>query len=209
MRVITFLLCLWVWPSAAAGQTVPAPAPPAAAASAESDVLVELVTVLGRIVIAVDVGRAPVTAANFLRYVDGRFYDGARFHRVSRVGGAGPAPPGALESIQAGVDPSREADRFPAIALERTRDTGLTHVAGAVSMARTPRADSARAEFFILLADQPELDHGGRLFADRQGAAVFGRVVEGLDIARRIQWQPAADQTLMPPVLIIRAGRVR
>jgi peptidyl-prolyl cis-trans isomerase A (cyclophilin A) len=208
---MAWLLCLCMWlPAAdAVAQTVPAPAAPAATAPADTEVLVELVTVLGRIVIAVDEARAPVTAANFLRYVDGRFYDGARFHRVSRVGGAGVAPRGALESIQAGVDPSRETDRFPPIALERTKDTGLRHVAGVVSMARTPRADSARAEFFILLADQPELDHGGSLFADRQGAAVFGRVVEGLDIARRIQWQPAVDQKLMPPVLIIRASRVR
>lgn len=187
---------------------VQAPAPQSMVAEA-GEVRVEIVTVLGRIVIAVDAARAPITSANFLRYVDARLYDGARFHRVARVGGPGAeAPPDALQSIQAGVDPSRQLDRFDPIPLESTRETGLRHVTGTVAMARGPRADSARAEFFILLGDQPGLDHGGGLFADRQGTAAFGRVVVGLDVARRIQWQPAADGALTPPVLIIRATRV-
>jgi peptidyl-prolyl cis-trans isomerase A (cyclophilin A) len=200
MRLFVLSACLGA--SLAWTQAAPGPAP------SGEPVLVELNTVLGRIVIAVDVARAPVTAANFLRYVDAGHYDGARFHRVWRPGGdAGPAF--ALESIQAGLDPLRDPDRLAPIPQERTADTGLLHKAGVVSMARGPRADSARAEDFILLADEPGLDHGGTLYADRQGAAAFGRVVEGLEIARRIQWQPAAAQALTPPVLIIRAARRR
>jgi peptidyl-prolyl cis-trans isomerase A (cyclophilin A) len=76
-------------------------------------------------------------------------------------------------------------------------------------MARTQAADSARAGFFIVLADQPSLDFGGKTFDDGQGAAVFGRVVEGLDVVRRIQQQPARQQVLTPPVAILRALRER
>jgi peptidyl-prolyl cis-trans isomerase A (cyclophilin A) len=113
-----------------------------------------------------------------------------------------------MELIQGGIDPARRAEGWPAVPLERTRDTGLRHVAGTVSMARGA-PDSATSDFFILLDDQPSLDFGGLRFDDGQGAAAFGRVVHGLDVVRVIQQQPVDQQRLAPPVPILKAHRVR
>jgi peptidyl-prolyl cis-trans isomerase A (cyclophilin A) len=174
--------------------------PPSRGPGAAVEVLVRLETALGPIRIAVNTTHAPATAANFLRYVDAGFYDGGRFHRAST------AP---LQLVQGGVNPDRDGDRFEPIPLERTSVTGLRHVAGAVSMARSPAADSARAEFFIVLDYAPALDFGGKTFDDGQGAAVFGRVIDGLDVVRRIQQLPARQQALTRPVTILRASRDR
>ncbi len=86
--------------------------------------------------------------------------------------------------------------------------TGIRHVVGVVSRARAPGADTATSDFFICHNDQPSLDFGGLRFDDGQGAAAFGRVVSGLDVARTIQQQPVEAQRLTPPIAIIRASRV-
>jgi peptidyl-prolyl cis-trans isomerase A (cyclophilin A) len=158
--------------------------------------------------IAVDTVRAPITAANFLKYVDGGFYDGGRFHRATRPDNYKPAPPDRpmMEIIQGGINPARQSEAFPPIPLERTSVTGLRHVIGTVSMARGA-ADTARSDFFILLDDQPSLDFGGKRFEDGQGAAVFGRVLSGLEVVRKIQQQPVTGQNLTPPVPILKATR--
>lgn len=174
------------------------------------EVLVRLETPLGVIDLAIDTKRAPVTAANFLKYVDGAFYDGGRFHRATRPDNYTPAPPNRpmMEVVQAGINPERRRAAFPPIPLERTSVTGLRHVVGTVSMARSPDADSARSDFFICLDDQPSLDFGGMRFDDGQGAAAFGRVIGGMDVVRRIQRQPVEKQALTPPVPITKASRV-
>jgi peptidyl-prolyl cis-trans isomerase A (cyclophilin A) len=174
-------------------------------------VLVRLETPHGNIDLAVDTVRAPITAANFLKYVDGGFYDGGRFHRATRPDNYTPAPPDRpmMEIIQAGISPEKRGEQFPPIPLERTSATGLRHVRGVVSMARGTAADTARSDFFILLDDQPSLDFGGRRFEDAQGAAAFGRVVAGMDVVRKIQQEPVQAQALTPPVPILKAYRVK
>ena len=186
-------------------------APAAAQELKDGEIGVRIETALGSIDIAVDTKRAPVTAANFLKYVDGQFYDGGRFHRATRPDNYTPAPPDkpAMEIIQGGINPERRRDGFPAIPLERTSVTGLKHVVGTVSMARTPAADSARSDFFICLDDQPSLDFGGKRFDDGQGGGAFGRVVKGMDVVRRIQQQPVEKQSLTPPVTITRMSRLQ
>jgi peptidyl-prolyl cis-trans isomerase A (cyclophilin A) len=182
-----------------------------AQAVGDGEVLVRIETGLGSIDIAVDTKHAPITAANFLRYVDGKFYDGGRFHRATRPDNYTPAPPDkpAMEIIQGGIDPARRGEGFGAIALERTSVTGLKHVVSTVSMARSPAADSARSDFFICLDDQPSLDFGGKRFDDGQGGGAFGRVVKGMDVVRRIQQQPVEKQALTPPVTITRMSRIQ
>jgi peptidyl-prolyl cis-trans isomerase A (cyclophilin A) len=174
------------------------------------EVLVRLETTLGTIDLAIETKNAPITAANFLKYVDGGFYDGGRFHRATRADNYTPVPPEKpmMEIVQAGINPERRREGFPPIPLERTSVTGLKHVVGTVSMARTPAADSARSDFFICLDDQPSLDFGGKRFDDAQGAAAFGRVVRGMDVVRKIQQQPVEKQALTPPIAITRASRV-
>jgi peptidyl-prolyl cis-trans isomerase A (cyclophilin A) len=165
--------------------------------------MVELKTELGTILLEADRDRAPVTAENFLRYVRNGFYDGGRFHRTVTLGNQ-PGQRVKIEVVQAGIAPSRERDEYPPIPLERTRDTGLRHADGAVSMARA-EPDTATSDFFICIGNQPELDFGGRRNPDGQGFAVFGRVVKGMEVVRRIQAAPAEGQTLAPPVAILSA----
>ena len=188
-------------------------------AAGQDEVLVRIETVHGDIDIAVDIKHAPITAANFLKYVDGKFYDGGRFHRATRPDNYTPAPPDkpAMAIIQGGINPERRREGFEAIPLERTSVTGLKHVVGTVSMARAAGADTARSDFFICLDDQPSLDFGGKRFDDGQGGAAFARVVKGLDVVQRIQQQPTNDkgetpmarQTLAPAVTITRMSRIQ
>jgi peptidyl-prolyl cis-trans isomerase A (cyclophilin A) len=187
----------------------PVTPPPPSSAVSEGEVAVGIETSVGTFYIAVDTKRAPNTAANFLKYVDGKFYDGGRFHRATRPDNYTPAPPNRpmMNIIQGGIDPAKRSQGFPAIPLERTSVTGIKHLVGVVSMARgTP--DSATSDFFVLLDDQPSLDFGGLRFDDGQGGAAFGHVLAGLDVVRRIQQQPVDGQNLSGPVAIRRVWRI-
>jgi len=120
-----------------------------------------------------------------------------------------------IEVIQAGVNPDRAKQGFPAIALERTSVTGILHKDGVVSMARGG-PDSATSGWFICINDQPSLDFGGNRNPDGQGFGAFGRVVTGMDVARKIQAAPssatrttnAEAQRLTPPIKIVKVARV-
>lgn len=164
-----------------------------------------LQTALGGIEIEVEAERAPITAANFLRYVDAGLYDGARFHRTVRLDNQ-PDDAVLIEVVQAGLHPDRAGDEFPPIPLERTDSTGLAHRDGTVSMARLG-PDTATSDFFICIGDQPALDFGGERNPDGEGFAAFGRVIEGMEVVRRIHAAPAVGQTLRPPIGILRATR--
>jgi peptidyl-prolyl cis-trans isomerase A (cyclophilin A) len=163
-------------------------------------------TDLGEIEIEVDTVHAPVSAANFLRYVDGGLYDGGRFHRTVRPDNQG-SKPVKIDVIQGAANQERTAEFYPAIPLERTSVTGLRHRDATVSMARTT-PDSGTHEFFVCIGDQPSLDFGGARNPDGQGFAAFGRVVRGMDVVRRIQSAPAAGERLTPAVTIRSARRV-
>lgn len=167
----------------------------------DAAVVVEIVTSQGRITAEIYADRAPVTAANFLAYVDDAVFDGGSFFRTVRMDNQ-PDDSVRIEVIQGGPDRRAVRDRMrPAIPLERTRDSGLTHVDGALSMARGS-PDSGRAQFFICIGPQPSLDFAGNRNLDGQGFAVFGRVVAGMDVVRRIQGGAAEGQRLLEPVRI-------
>ena len=187
----------------------PPPPPESTFKLAEGEVAVGVRTSLGTFYIAVDTKRAPITAGNFLRYVDARMYDWGRFHRATRPDNYTAAPPNRpmMNIIQGGINPAKRNEGFPAIPLERTTLTGIKHVVGVVSMARgTP--DSATSDFFVLLDDQPSLDYGGLRFEDGQGGAAFGHVLAGLDVVKKIQQQPVDGQNLSGPVAIHRIWRL-
>jgi peptidyl-prolyl cis-trans isomerase A (cyclophilin A) len=171
------------------------PAPPHVAIETDS----------GTIVVALAPDRAPITVANFLRYVDEHRLDGSRFYRavtLQNQPAASTVP--RIEVIQGGLaDDSLR--RLPAIAHEPTSVTGLRHLDGTISMARTTPG-SASSEFFIVINDQPSLDHGGARTPDRQGFAAFGRVVRGMDVVRRIQRMPSDAG---PPQWMQSAVRIR
>ena len=162
-------------------------------------------TSLGSIEIEVDAAHAAATAANFLRYVDAGLYEGGQFHRTVRTDNqAGNKI--KIEVIQAGR--ATDAKGFAPIALERTSTTGLRHLDGTLSMARSG-PDTATSDFFICIGDQPSLDFGGQRNPDGQGFAAFGRVTKGMEIVRKIQALPADDkQKLTPPVKILKLARI-
>ena len=149
--------------------------------------------------------KAPNTVANFLKYVDGKFYDGGRFHRTVTPDNQ-PDNKVKIEVIQAGINPDKKKDEFKPIKLERTKDTGLSHKDGTISMARS-EADTATSDFFICIGDQVELDFGGKRNPDGQGFAAFGKVVKGMDVVKKIQKSPADGQALKPPVKITKVVR--
>ena len=128
---------------------------------------------------------APKTVANFLKYVDGGHFEGGRFYRVVRMGNQEQNTV-KIEVIQGGLLESGTSTKYDPIPLERTSVTGLRHRDGTLSMARSD-PDSATSEFFICINDQPSLDFGGKRNPDGQGFAAFGRVIEGMDIVRKIQ----------------------
>lgn len=185
----------------------PAPAPAQAPAPKEDLVPVAIDTNLGRIVVALDRGRAPITTANFLRYVDAHRFDGENFYRAMHSEGGG--------LIQAGVR-SDIRKLFPAVADEPTSKTGLKNVAGAISMARGA-PNTVQADFFILVTDMPGLDAGANP-DDPDGYPVFGHVIEGMDVVKKIYDAPTSPtkgegvmkgQMLDPPIKIIKAARVK
>ena len=170
-------------------------------------VRVDLVTDEGTIVLDLDRIHAPVTTANFLRYVDNRRLDGTAFYRATKV-----APGYGLIQGGARNDPRRI---FPPIALEPTTKTGLSHIDGSISMARYA-PDSATGDFFITVGALTSMDADPKQPGDNQGFAVFGHVVKGMDVVRHILAEPTSatagdgamkGQMLAKPVTIVSARR--
>lgn len=163
----------------------------------------------GVIILAVETERAPVTAANFLRYVDQKKLDGATFYRALSF----PGRPD-LGLVQGGA--KGDAKRLlPPIAHEPTTKTGLTHGDGAISMARAAPG-SAQGDFFFIIGGLPSLDADPKAEGDNQGFAVFGRVTEGMEVVKRILAAPVSPtagegamkgQMILEPVKIVRVRR--
>jgi peptidyl-prolyl cis-trans isomerase A (cyclophilin A) len=155
----------------------------------------------GEIVVELDPAHAPVTTANFLKYVkDGGFAGGTIYRTVTTKPDNQPGQNVKIDVIQGGSDP--QAPKGQPIQLERTSVTHLKHLDGTISMARdTP--NSATTEFFICIGAQPELDFGGKRNPDGQGFAAFGQVVKGMDVVRKIHELPANGQKIETPVKLV------
>ena len=166
---------------------------------------VKIQTELGEIEVELYRALAPITVTNFLRYVREGFFRNGEFFRTVTMDNQ-PTNAVKIQVIQARADPAREAELFPPIPLERTRDTGLKHLDGTLSMARDG-PDTAQESFSICIGDQPELDFGGRRNSDGQGFAAFGKVVRGMDVVRKIHGSSAEGQQLKPPIRIQGAFR--
>ncbi len=157
---------------------------------------VRIETSLGAFTLEVDVGRAPLSVANFLQYVRDRHYDGTIFHRVIgnfMVQGGGYLPDGVEKPVRAGV-PNESGN-------------GLSNRRGTVAMARTGDPHSGNAQFFVNVVDNIALDPS----PSRWGYAVFGRVVEGMEVVDRIASSATgaratfAEDTPLEPVVIVSA----
>lgn len=189
------------------GVTLAFGAPPAFAQDpAVAPVRIALETGMGRIVIETD-PRAPITSSNFVRYADERRFDDSAFYRGMTV-----APGHGLVQGGTGGLPNRTR---PPIAHESTSQTGLSHVNGAVSMA-AGAPGQATGDFFVIVGDLSSLD-AGKMAPGNPGFAVFGRVVEGMDVVLAILDAPKSPtagegvmrgQMLDPRVPIVSARRV-
>lgn len=181
--------------------------------AAQGTVKVVMHTALGDITLDIETERAPITARNFLRYVDQKRYDGMTFYRAVKI-----VESGEYGMVQAGLrgDPKKV---FKPIALEPTTKTGLSHVDGAISMARL-EPDSATADFFVVIGTLTGLDahpEAQPAQGDNLGYAVFGHVSEGMDVIKNILMQPTSltagvgamqGQMLAAPVKVLTVRRV-
>ena len=154
--------------------------------------------------------KASKTVAAFLKNIDGHVYDQSSFYRVLKIDGADAISNAGI--IQGGIwksHPERIAS-LQNIPHESTALTGLSHTDGMLSMARL-EAGSAKAEFFICIGDQSTFDAGRKGSADGLGYSVFGKVVKGMGIVRKIQEQAelsnAFGDVSNPPVIIDRIIR--
>jgi peptidyl-prolyl cis-trans isomerase A (cyclophilin A) len=170
-------------------------------------VAIVISTERGDIRAVLDSAKAPITVTNFLRYVDGGHYMDGAFHRTVTLDNQ-PRDSVRIEVIQARARRTRPDSSFAPILLERTGVTGLRHLDGALSMARSG-PNSATSAFFITIGAQPALDEGGARNPDGQGFAAFGRVTSGMEIVRAVQRAPHVDQTLTPPITITGIRRER
>lgn len=161
-------------------------------------------TALGIITIELYPKNAPVTVANFMRYVDKKLYNGSSFFRVCSPGNETKRKV-KIEVIQGGNIP--DSLTLDSIKIENTDYTGLKHKNGTVSMARSG-PNSATSSFFICINKQPSLDYGGARNPDGQGFAAFGRVTSGMDVVKSIQAQKDSAQYLIKPVKIYEMKRV-
>lgn len=193
-----------IFAAALAAQAVPAPVP----APPPATVRVALDTAEGRIVLELEKQRAPITTANFLRYVDQKRLDGIGFYRTAKGG------PG-FGFVQFGVQnaPKRV---LPPIKHEPTTLTGVKHLSGTISIARYAPGTAA-GDFTIMVGDQPSLDANPAAAGDNQGYAAFGHVVEGMDVVSKLLDAPTSPtagegvmkgQMIVPPILIRTARRV-
>jgi peptidyl-prolyl cis-trans isomerase A (cyclophilin A) len=173
----------------------PAPAPTVAAASPQ----VQVVTSMGNFTIELNPERAPLTVAHFLKYVDQGFYSNVIFHRV-------------VQSfvIQAGgFDADYNAKHAPDKVVNESGN-GLSNIRGAVGMARTTSPHAADSQFFVNLSDNQALDPN----QTRWGYAVFGRVIQGMDVVDKIgnvatgSHGQLKEETPLKPVIILRIERV-
>ena len=178
-------------------------AAPQSALAAAAKPRVAIKTPRGVIVVELEPRRAPLTVANFLRYVDARSYDGGTFFRAARTPGA--AKDGTLVGA-----PDAKVRPFPPIAHESTTKTGLKHLNGTISLGRFAPG-TATSNFFICVGDQPYLDANPAAKGDNLGYAAFGRVVQGMPVVEKILSLPTNGETkfkdqrgqwLKPPVPI-------
>jgi peptidyl-prolyl cis-trans isomerase A (cyclophilin A) len=177
-----------------------------APAAAQDTVRVRIETEAGAIVAELYAKQAPLTVTDFLRHVDDGFYTNGAFYRVLRDDNQ-PNDSIHMTVIQASVDSARQSGDFPTVPLERTNLTGLNHLDGTISMARTGPNTTTQG-FFVCIGAQPELDFGGRRSPDGQGFAAFGKVIEGMDVVRKINASPAKGQKLDPPIKILSIKRM-
>ena len=163
---------------------------------------IKIETNFGDITVELYPGKAPKTVAAFLSYVDSGYFKNGSFYRVLKEEDQ---PSNSFKSnlIQGGIwqTQNKKQTALPGIAHETTKQTGVLHKNGAISLARTAPG-TANTEFFIVIGDQPAYDYGGSANPDGQGFAAFGKVIKGMDVVKQIHEQPDNQTSFTPPLAI-------
>ena len=164
----------------------------------ENTINCEIRTSQGSVFVELYPDKAPITVANFIKYVDSSLYTNSSFFRVCNPENEADRKI-QIEVIQGGFD--NEVNDLPPIPLETTKLTGIKHLDGVISMARL-EPNTATNSFFICIGNQPSLDFGGKRNPDGQGFAAFGKVTKGMDVVLAIQKMKDTSQYLVKPVII-------
>lgn len=166
-------------------------------------------TKFGDIEVELYLDKAPKSVAAFLSYVDSGLYKNSSFYRVLKEEDQ-PSASFKSELIQGGIWQTnyKKGVSLPGIPHETTKQTGILHKNGTISLART-KPGTASSEFFICIGDQPAYDYGGDANPDRLGFAAFGKVFKGMDVVRTIHQQPDNEESFDPPVEIFNIKRLR
>ncbi len=162
-------------------------------------------TKFGDIEIELYPGKAPKSAGAFLSYIDSGFYKGCLFYRVLKQENQ-PSAAFKTELIQGGIWQTK-IKNLTAIPHETTKQSGISHIDGTISLART-LPGTATTEFFICVGDQPAYDYGGDANPDKLGYAAFGKVMKGMNVVRKIHQQPENGESFSPAIDIINIVRL-
>ena len=172
---------------------------------------IQIKTVFGDIFVELYPDKAPKTVAGFLSYVDSGYFKETSFYRVLKKEDQ---PTNAFKSeiIQGGLWRTNleKQKTIPGIPHESTKETGILHKAGVISLARS-EPGTASTEFFICLTDQPVYDYGGEASPEKEklGFSAFGRVVKGFDVVKKIYQQPDMGTQFITPIRIFNIVRVK
>jgi peptidyl-prolyl cis-trans isomerase A (cyclophilin A) len=172
---------------------------------------IEIKTTFGNIYVELYPGKAPKTVAAFLSYIDSGYFKEINFYRVLKKEDQ-PSNAFKSEIIQGGLWKTNleKQKMIPGIPHESTRETGILHKTGVISLARM-EAGTASTEFFICLSDQPVYDYGGGASpeAEKLGYSAFGKVVKGFEVVKKIHAQPDIATQFNPPIRIFNIVRVK
>ena len=170
---------------------------------------IDIETYYGDIIVELYPEKAPKTVAAFLSYVDSGYYKNTSFYRVLKKEDQAMNVDKA-ELIQGGLWQTnyKLQKTIPGIPLETTKQTGILHTEGVISLARNEDPNSGNTEFFITLDNEPDYDYGGDASPDKQGYTTFGKVIEGMQYVKQIHQQPDFETNFRPPIRIINIKRL-
>jgi len=170
---------------------------------------IDIQTYYGDIIIELYPDKAPKTVAAFLSFIDSGYFKNTTFYRVLKKDDQ-PMNAAKTQLIQGGLWQSKfkKQQTIPGIPLETTKQTGILHQEGVLSLARSEEANSGNTEFFICMDDEPDYDYGGAASPDKKGYVTFGRVISGMKYVKQIHSQPDYETNFNPPIKIINIKRL-
>jgi len=170
---------------------------------------IDIQTYYGDIIIELYPAKAPKTVAAFLSFIDSGYFKNTTFYRVLKKDDQ-PMNAAKTQLIQGGLWQTKfkKQQTIPGIPLETTKQTGILHQEGVLSLARAEEANSGNTEFFICMDDEPDYDYGGAASADKKGYTTFGRVISGMKYVKQIHSQPDYETNFNPPIKIINIKRL-